>query len=164
MRAIICGKGGQGVITLNYTLGALATELGYNAISNENHGLAVRGGSVSSSLIIGNSHTASIKEKSANLILSTSTQEIDNNIKYLSDTGIIITEKEYITEKNIKVFNINAKSIAYEKFNNQAFASSILLGKTISIFNEIFNIDKSIEILKNYKKINIDALLYGINL
>lgn len=165
MRIVVCGKGGQGVMTLNYTIGYLASKLGYNALSSENHGLSVRGGSINSFLNINNSHSSSIASGTADLILSTDYSEIINNIHYLSENGIIITNGvENIDKISSEIYIIDAKNIAYNKFGNYFYANSILLGKMIHKFKNIFNIDNSINILKNYEKINYEALLYGINL
>ncbi len=165
MRIVICGKGGHGVMTLNYTIGFLASNLGYNALSSENHGLSVRGGSINSFLKINsNNLSSSIGSGTADLILSTDYSEITNNIHYLSKNGVIITNGIENIDNFESVYIIDAKNIAYNKFGDYFHANSILLGKVIDKYRNIFNIDNSINILKNYKKINYEALLYGINL
>jgi len=46
LKGIVCGRGGEGVITLNKTLGIILTMNNYSVISSEIHGMAQRGGTV----------------------------------------------------------------------------------------------------------------------
>jgi indolepyruvate ferredoxin oxidoreductase beta subunit len=51
---VICGRGGQGILFLTRLLDEAAILLGSNVISSETHGMAMRGGSVTSHIRIGN--------------------------------------------------------------------------------------------------------------
>jgi indolepyruvate ferredoxin oxidoreductase, beta subunit len=50
---VICGRGGQGILFLTRLLDETAILLGSNVISSETHGMAMRGGSVTSHIRIG---------------------------------------------------------------------------------------------------------------
>ena len=89
MRIVVCGKGGQGVMTLNYTIGYLASKLGYNALSSENHGLSVRGGSINSFLNINNSHSSSIASGTADRNVGSATR-IGRGLQCVARGGILL--------------------------------------------------------------------------
>lgn len=161
MRIIICGRGGQGIVTISMLLGALASGLGHNVISAETHGMAMRGGSVYTSLKINEGLSAAIEEMGADVIISMDETETTRNLKYLKNNGLILNDGEYPLNNNYKVININAKKIAMEKFNDLTQAGSIMLGKFIGLFPELLPIDRSLEILRTNKKINIEAVKYG---
>ena len=162
MKCIICGKGGQGVISLNYALGSLAVKLGYQTMSSETHGLAIRGGSVITTLAIGKYASASIGKGMANLLLSTDISETIINADFLASKGVLITDGYSDDLSQFETYFLNTRQLAQEKFGSSIHAVSILLGKTISRFSEVFNIDKSKDILYNDRKINFDALTFGL--
>lgn len=162
MRAIICGRGGGGVITLNMLMGSLATALGHNAISAETHGMAMRGGSVYTSLKINEGDSPAIEEGGADLILSVDSREVERNIKFLKKDGLVITDSSDTGETLYEIIRIDAKKIATDKFGNANQTGIILMGVVIGKYPNIFPLEKTLEILKENKKINIDALTYGI--
>lgn len=162
MKCIICGKGGQGVITLNYNLGYLASALGYKAISSETHGMAMRGGSVYTTLIIGDADSASVLKGSADLILSTDSSEAMRNVFFLHNNGVIISDGHIEHSCPFESIFINAMEISVEKFGSPTHGASVLLGKTIARFKDIFPIERTVEILSKNKKININALNIGL--
>src|SRR5512139_2829835 len=53
MRIAITGRGGQGVLFITRILSECALELGLHVIASETHGMAMRGGSVISTLKVG---------------------------------------------------------------------------------------------------------------
>lgn len=53
MQIAITGRGGQGVLFLTRILSECALEMGLEAIASETHGMAMRGGSVISTLKVG---------------------------------------------------------------------------------------------------------------
>ncbi len=163
MQAIICGLGGQGVITINAMIGTLATMLGHSVTSAETHGMAMRGGSVYTSLKVGDDLCPTVAVGSADVIVSTNIEETKRNLKYLKHGGIIITEGKLDEDISCKVITIDARDIAISNFGGAVHAGTILFGALLKEFNDLFPKDKSIEILKINKKINIDAVLYGLD-
>ncbi len=161
MRCVICGRGGQGVITLNYLLGNLASALGYETISAETHGMAMRGGSVYTTLKIGKAMSASIGAGEADLLLSTDSGEVERCLRFLSEKGVIITDGFY-EGGPFEIINVDAGKAAAGKFGGVMHAGAILLGKTIARFPEIFHPEKSVRILAQNKKLNQQALLFGL--
>ena len=53
MQIAITGRGGQGVLFLTRILSECALEMGLEVIASETHGMAMRGGSVISTLKVG---------------------------------------------------------------------------------------------------------------
>lgn len=161
MRIIICGRGGQGVITLNMLIGYLASALGHKTVSAETHGMAMRGGSVNSSLKIGEGSSASIEEGGADILISTDQREVERNLKFLRKGGLILTDGDYAKDIPFEVQAGEYQKTAAEKFGGPSQTSSIMVGEIIRRYPDIFPFDKSIEILKSNKKININAVRYG---
>ncbi len=164
MQAIICGLGGQGVITINAIIGTLATKLGLEVTSAETHGMAMRGGSVYTSLKIGDNLCPTVAEGCADVILSTNVDEAKRNMRYLKQGGAIITDGELKLDVACKVVCVNANDIAVERFGGAVHAGTILLGAFIAEFSDVFPVEQSVDILKQNKKINIEALQYGLSL
>lgn len=162
MRAIICGRGGGGVITLNMLLGSLAANLGHNTISAETHGMAMRGGSVYTSLKINEGNSPAIEEGGADLILCLDSREVDRNIKFLKKDGLVITNSPDNESASYKTICIDATKIAIEKFASAKQTGVILMGAVAAAYSNLFPLEKTLEILKENKKINIDAFLYGV--
>lgn len=73
---IICGTGGQGIITLQKILVEAARLSGFDVKSSELHGLSQRGGSVESHIRFGKKiFSPTVKQASADLILALEPQE-----------------------------------------------------------------------------------------
>ncbi len=69
MQIAITGRGGQGVLFLTKILTECALELGEEVIASEIHGMAMRGGSVISTLKVGNFRGPLIRGGQADLML-----------------------------------------------------------------------------------------------
>ncbi len=164
LKGIICGKGGQGIITVNYMLGLLASELKYPVISAETHGMAMRGGSVATAIKIGDFASASISKGDADFILSMDLDEALRNFEYLKPEGycIINTDKEYSFPKGYNIISVNANKIAENQFGKRILAGQILVGYVIRTFIHLFKTEQCLTILANKKRVNIEAITLGI--
>ena len=95
MDILICGVGGQGVLTLAHTIGKAAMLEDKNVVIGEVHGMAQRGGSVVCTLRLGagSSHYIS----SADVIISFELAEV---LRYLNkasaDTTIVLNERKIL--------------------------------------------------------------------
>lgn len=160
---VICGKGGQGVITLNAMIGTLASGLGLDAVSAETHGMAMRGGSVATYIKIGEGLSASVGLASADFIISLTKDEALRNLPYLKHGGVIIMDSRDSDgmEGDFRVISLDATDIASKNLGNPILAGQILLGAFLGCFKGL-NMEKTFEILKNAPKINIDAINYGV--
>jgi len=72
---IICGRGGQGVLFLTRLLDEAVLTEGKNVISSETHGMAMRGGSVTSYIRIGKFNSPLIRHGQADVMLSLTESE-----------------------------------------------------------------------------------------
>ena len=157
---IICGIGGQGIITINKILAEAALNEGYNAKTSEVHGLSQRGGSVDTHLRFGPSAGSGeifsplVNQSKADLIMSLEVQETLKAVYYAkNDKKTIFLINDFIKEiqdgkkfpkeeilKELKkfserIFLIPASKIAKEKLNNEILAGIFLLG--YSVFKKI---------------------------
>jgi len=88
---LIVGVGGQGIILASDILGKAAAIHGYEVKKNEIHGMAQRGGSVSSHVRFGKSVSSPIiKMGEADVLLSFEQIETVRYFPYLSVTGKVI--------------------------------------------------------------------------
>lgn len=69
-RIYVAGVGGQGVIRVAAIIGEAAMRKGLNAVMSELHGMAERGGIVTSEVKIGNASSALIQKGNADLLLA----------------------------------------------------------------------------------------------
>lgn len=89
---IIVGVGGQGIILASDVLGRVAARYGYDVKKNEIHGMAQRGGSVSSHVRFGPNPISSpiIRMGDADLLLSFEQLETVRYWDYLAETGRVV--------------------------------------------------------------------------
>jgi len=66
----VAGVGGQGIIRVSTIIGEAAMKKGLNAVMSELHGMAERGGIVTSEVKIGNASSALIQKGNADLLLA----------------------------------------------------------------------------------------------
>lgn len=95
---ILCGVGGQGVLSMASIIGFAAMHEGFFVGQTEIHGMAQRGGSVSAHLRISDSaiHSNLIPISSAQMILSMEPLEALRYIDHLNSTGILISSDNQI--------------------------------------------------------------------
>ncbi len=86
-KLIIAGLGGQGVVFLSRLIGQAALLAGDNFITYESHGMAMRGGSVSSQVKIGQYNSPLIGHSSADILLVLAAKEFERNQHYLKPGG-----------------------------------------------------------------------------
>lgn len=98
---ILCGVGGQGILSIATILGEAALQNNLYMKQSEVHGMSQRGGDVQSNLRISDAPIASdlIPKKGADLILSLEPMEALRYLPYLSDEGWIVTSS--VCFKNI---------------------------------------------------------------
>lgn len=95
---VICGVGGQGLITLNKILVQAAIKEGYEAKTSELHGLSQRGGSVETHIRFGEKiYSPLIKKGGANLIIAIEAQEALKASYYASKkAGTVFVINDFI--------------------------------------------------------------------
>jgi indolepyruvate ferredoxin oxidoreductase, beta subunit len=94
---LIVGVGGQGIILASDVLGRVAAAYGYDVKKNEIHGMAQRGGSVSSHVRFGKTVSSPIiKLGEADVLLSFEQIETIRYFPFLSEKGKVILNDQKI--------------------------------------------------------------------
>jgi indolepyruvate ferredoxin oxidoreductase beta subunit len=95
---LIVGVGGQGIILASDVLGRVAARAGYDVKKNEIHGMAQRGGSVSSHVRFGPDKVSSpiIKAGEADVLLSFEIMETVRYWQYLAENGKVVVNDHKI--------------------------------------------------------------------
>jgi indolepyruvate ferredoxin oxidoreductase beta subunit len=94
---VIAGVGGQGVILMSELLGNAAVADGLNVRGSEVLGMAVRGGSVSSTIRLGDEALAPLAPAGkADVLVGMEPSETLRNISYLSESSLLIVNTEKV--------------------------------------------------------------------
>lgn len=93
---ILCGVGGQGILSIATIIGQAATEAGINLKQAEVHGMSQRGGDVQSNLRLSTDPIWSdqIPTGQVDVIISMEPMEALRYVPYLSPSGIIVTSSK----------------------------------------------------------------------
>jgi indolepyruvate ferredoxin oxidoreductase beta subunit len=147
---LIVGVGGQGVILMSELLGNAAVSDGLNVRGSEVLGMAVRGGSVSSSIrIVNGVYGPLIPLGKCDVLVGMEPAEALRNISYLSSSSTVILNTEAVIPFTVslgvsrypslnqlieklsqaadKVITVNASNLAREAGSQQA-ANIVMLG------------------------------------
>lgn len=93
---ILCGVGGQGILSIATIIGEAATEADVNLKQAEVHGMSQRGGDVQSNLRLSTDTIYSdlIPKGGADLIISMEPMEALRYLPYLSKNGVVVTSNK----------------------------------------------------------------------
>ena len=88
------------------------------------------------------------------------------NFSYLKKDGVCIinSPQKYSFPEGYSIACFDTQAMAQKNFGKHIFSGQILLGMLIKSFPEIFPQEKTIDLLKGFKRINIDALKAGMDL
>lgn len=94
---VLCGVGGQGAITAAHLLAGAAMLSGYDVKVSEIHGMAQRGGSVSTTVRFGQNVSTMVCDTGcADLLISFETMEALRNLEFLKPGGHVIVNDTQI--------------------------------------------------------------------
>jgi len=94
---LVVGVGGQGVVTLSGLVVHAAVRAGFDVKQNELHGMAQRGGSVSSHVRVGRKiYSPLVDEGAADVVLALEKLEALRHIHFLSPSGLLIVDDRAI--------------------------------------------------------------------
>jgi indolepyruvate ferredoxin oxidoreductase beta subunit len=98
---VLAGVGGQGVVSTSMVLAAAALEEGFDVKQSEVHGMAQRGGAVTSHVRFGSGtvYSAIVAQHKADIVIGFEMLESLRAAPYLSTDGLLITSTESITNK-----------------------------------------------------------------
>jgi indolepyruvate ferredoxin oxidoreductase, beta subunit len=108
----ISGVGGQGIIKTSIVMGEAAMKMGKSVVMSEIHGMAQRGGVVSTELKIGPARSPIIQEGEAHLLLAFEPLEALRAIDKIGENGYVVTNTSPIMP-----FNISASKNPYPNIN-----------------------------------------------
>lgn len=93
---ILCGVGGQGILSIATVIGEAATEAGINLKQAEVHGMSQRGGDVQSNLRLSTDTIYSdlIPKGEADIIIAMEPMEALRYVPFLSKDGWVVTSSE----------------------------------------------------------------------
>lgn len=109
----VCGVGGQGIIKTSIVIGEAAMKMGEPVVMSEIHGMAQRGGVVSTELKIGEARSPIIGDGEADLILAFEPLEALRSINKTSEHGVVVTNTSPIMP-----FNISASKNPYPSLDS----------------------------------------------
>lgn len=181
-RIFVVGVGGQGTLTASRVLGEAALKAGVNAQVGEIHGMAQRGGSVETSVTLGEIRSPLIGDGEADVILSLEPLEALRAMKKASPNTLVITNTKpmipiTVTLKNgqypeledifskiesyvKKLITLDASGLA-KKAGSQIATNMAMLGGLIAAVALPFSVDtlkEAIsEISTRYSKVNLKA-------
>ena len=129
---ILCGVGGDGIVSVAKIISDAALNLGMNVKQSEIHGMSQRGGSVFSHLRISSDPIFAdvIPEGKADIILSSEPMEALRYLPFLAPDGAVITNSDpFINIKNYpEIEKVNAELAKLKKcvsFNANAIAKEL---------------------------------------
>lgn len=186
---IVCGVGGQGVVTIANVLGLAAFKQGIKSRVGEIHGLSQRFGSVFSYVRFGEDvYSAIVPVGKGDLILSLEPSETLRHLKYLRIGGTVIMNRDpvppvqvsmgvakypsfeeiesFITNRfRSKLIAINARALA-DRAGNPITLNSVMIGAAVKAEGFPISEDKVkealIEVLgKRYLDENLKAFELG---
>ena len=154
---ILCGVGGQGILSIATVIGEAATEAGLNLKQAEVHGMSQRGGDVQSNLRLSTEEIFSdlIALGKADVVISMEPMEALRYLPYLASDGAIVTSsKPFINIPNYpdetalmaeldslpRVVKVDIEDIARETGNARG-ANMVLLGMAAP-FIEILTVEQ----------------------
>jgi indolepyruvate ferredoxin oxidoreductase beta subunit len=86
----LAGVGGQGLMLLTAVLGEASVDQGVDVVTQEQHGLAQRSGSISAHVRIGEAYSPMIPYGMADMIIAMEALEALRYVEYLKKDGVVI--------------------------------------------------------------------------
>ncbi len=174
---LMTGVGGQGLMSLAAMIGEACVDSGIQVVTQEQHGLAQRSGSISAHIRIGEAYSPMVPYGTADLIISMEATEALRYIEYLKTGGTIVSSSrlmhpvietnkivanrrenlEYVTLEAIKenlvkvtkdIHHIDSTALA-SKAGNPRTENVVLLGAASSIDGFPLTAEQLVEAIKS---------------
>ena len=138
---VLAGVGGQGTILAAEILGVAAVKDGLNTRVSEIHGMAQRGGAVTSIVRIGeNVASSTVLEGQAEVLIGFEPLETLRNLKFASERTLVIMSDERIPPTELAAKNIAYPSIEDILEKIRRFTDNVIVVETERLANEAGNI------------------------
>ena len=163
MRIAISGRGGQGVLFITRILSECALEMGLNVIASETHGMAMRGGSVISTLKVGDFRGPLLGSGQAEIMLVLDAGSMEAFSHLLAEQGTL-----YLNAPSSDFHPcVDATGLAM-RMGNPVIANLILLGFALAhsaLFCDAPRVESIIKKISppRFQEINLKALKAGLS-
>jgi indolepyruvate ferredoxin oxidoreductase beta subunit len=125
---VVAGVGGQGILLAAEILGTAAIKQGLNVRVSEIHGMAQRGGSVTSNIRIGEKVLApTVLEGNADVLLGFEPLETVRNLKYTSESTLILMNDEPISPPGLTTKMMSYPSLDEITEKIRGFAKNVII-------------------------------------
>jgi indolepyruvate ferredoxin oxidoreductase beta subunit len=125
---VLTGVGGQGTLLAAEALGIAAVKDGLNVRVSEIHGMAQRGGTVVSTVRIGENVLAStVLEGQADILLGFEPLETLRNLKYASEKTLVLMNTERIAPTELAAKNIQYPDVEEIVRKIRSFTQKVML-------------------------------------
>jgi indolepyruvate ferredoxin oxidoreductase beta subunit len=175
---LIVGVGGQGIILASDVLGRVAAAYGYDVKKNEIHGMAQRGGSVSSHVRFGKTVSSPIiRVGEADVLLSFEQLETVRYFPFLSEKGKVILNDQKILPPAVFTGKQEYPTDVIEKIKAKVPDTVVVDGNSVAqkignprVVNVIFlgilskYLDIPVEVYEKVLKESLKPKLVDINL
>jgi indolepyruvate ferredoxin oxidoreductase beta subunit len=161
MQMAITGRGGQGVLFLTRILSECALNLGMGVIASETHGMAMRGGSVISTLKVGSFRGPLIGSGRADVMLVLDPGSYETFFHLLSPRGVAFLNRPAPKSP----FSVDATGLA-ARSGSALMANLVLLGFALS-YDKLFCTYQQVERVVGrispgrFREANLAALKLG---
>lgn len=160
---IVSGIGGQGVLFLTRVIAQVAVNRGIPVLTSETHGMAQRGGTVLSTIKVGDFSSPLIRAGQADIGLLLWEANLEVHKGLLKDDGKLLIS----TDNDGEGERIDAAGIARE-MGNPVLSNLILLGLAIkkqALFCGVEECEEAIRQLapKKFVEQNLEAFQKGLN-
>ncbi len=134
---VISGVGGQGVLFVTRVLAQAAMDKGLHVLTSETHGMAKRGGTVTSHIKIGNFASPLIRPYAGDGLLALKAENLDLHASLLKPNAwMTVNSSSGVSLDKIQSFTLNADTMA-QKINNPKSLNLIMLGYTLAAVSDI---------------------------
>ncbi|MGA9388383.1 MAG: indolepyruvate ferredoxin oxidoreductase subunit beta [Candidatus Bathyarchaeia archaeon] len=134
---VLAGVGGQGTILAAEILGVAAVKDGLNVRVSEIHGMAQRGGAVTSNVRIGERVSSStVLEGQADVLLGFEPLETLRNLRFASEKTLVIMSDEQIPPTELAAKNIDYPSVEKILEKIHRFTNRVLVVQTKKLAKE----------------------------
>jgi len=125
---VLAGVGGQGTLLAAEILGTAAVKTGLNVRVSEIHGMAQRGGAVSSDVRIGETvWSSTVMEGQADVVLGFEPLETLRNLRFASEKTLVIMSTETIPPTELAAKNLTYPSL------NEIVKKICLISKSVLV-------------------------------
>ncbi len=169
---MICGLGGQGVITAGYILGQAACLFDHrNAMQTQSYGPEARGSACCTEVTVSDGEIDYPARAKLDVLVAMSQDAYDQYVKSLSECGILIVDSDNVeldtVGLQVKVYKIPATKTAETELRSKLAANMVMLG-AITAITQIVSPEAAIksitERFPRSAEINLKAFQRGVEL